>query len=251
MTTVKKRRSPANAPHSHSAQRESCEVLPCSYWRGERKAALAAFGIFALIFVAFVAIPHSTPSKEKVSVAEPQAKQLEPFDIMLSTPEPALRDDVPMVAAKPSLKGKIQKPTLHQKEALPVPKKEASHILKKEASPVLKAKVTDNSVNKDDAQDKEDQALHQAEAAQNSMRSGDIKQAIEFQHRAVEQDPSNMLYRLNLGIMHDRAADNSGAVTLYRQVIEAYAKHDKTLPPKVNIDDVRQRLDYLATKDPQ
>jgi len=93
-----------------------------------------------------------------------------------------------------------------------------------------------------------DTAEQQAELAREYMLKGDVKQAMIHQHRAVEIQPNNMFYRLNLGIMHDRVSDRDGAATLYRQVIDAYEKKDKTLP-KINIDDVRKRLDYISNEE--
>lgn len=91
-------------------------------------------------------------------------------------------------------------------------------------------------------------AEQQAEMAREFMLKGDVKQAMVHQHRAVEMQPNNMFYRLNLGVMHDRVSDREGAATLYRQVIDAYEKKDQTLP-KINVDDVRRRLDYISNEE--
>ncbi len=186
----------------------------------------------------------------------------EPFDITL-TGEAA---DAPVVPVKASggVSVKVQKAVVEKenvsKEEVSEPRKavtpkspakeaKTKAIKTDKAAATTKAKAKEAAPPAEEAKakapDPAQQAEHQIELARQSMQSGDIKQAMIHQHRAVELDPANMLYRLNLGIMHDRAADKEGATTLYRQVIDAYERDDKSLP-KINIEDVRKRLDYVS-----
>jgi hypothetical protein len=130
-----------------------------------------------------------------------------PFDITLNSNAPAIQDDET---------GDRYFPLSYK--ALP---------------PVLEVEVKDGS------------EAH-ASVAQDYMRRGDMAAAIRYQHRAVELAPANMLLRLKLAIMYDRVSDREGAAMLYRQVIEAYGKHDKTLPRKFDVDGIRNRLSYLS-----
>ncbi|MFA5041239.1 MAG: hypothetical protein WC464_06375 [Bdellovibrionales bacterium] len=132
--------------------------------------------------------------------------QSEPFDIVLGTNAPALQFDREESSVVPI-----------QQNALP---------------PVLDVTV-------------EDGAGDYNATAQALMRQGDIKQAIEYQRLAVESRPFNMRYRLELAIMHDRLSDSVGASLLYKQVLQAYDNHDKTLPKKLDIESIRRRLAYL------
>ncbi len=131
----------------------------------------------------------------------------EPFDITLNSNAPALQGDAT--------------------------EDRFSSLSNKALPPVLEIEVKDGA---------EARAL----AAQDYMHRGEMAQAILYQRRAVQLAPANMLYRLKLAIMHDRVFDREGAALLYRQVVEAYEHHDKTLPRKLDIDSIRARLIYLS-----
>jgi tetratricopeptide (TPR) repeat protein len=91
------------------------------------------------------------------------------------------------------------------------------------------------------------QAAATASEAKALARQGDIQRALRLQHRAVELEPDNMLYRLDLAVLYDRAGEKSGAIGLYRQVVNAYDSDDESLPEDFKIDDIRQRLAYLVS----
>ena len=55
--------------------------------------------------------------------------------------------------------------------------------------------------------EKKSQAEDDAATAQRFLRQDDTEQAIQFQRRAVDAEPSNKLYRLRLAIMLDHASD--------------------------------------------
>jgi hypothetical protein len=235
MTAVKKRRRPANDQHSHATQRMSYVVLPRPYWRGQRIAVVAVLAVFGVILgIVLAANMPILKDKTPVVAAETETRSLktaEPFDITISASELAPPDDVARLAAQIPVHVLITKPSLRQK-ALP---------------PVLEVTVEEDSDGADDAADR---AVRQAAVAQSFMRQNDVKQALPFQHRAAELAPDNMLYRLDLAIMHDKVADFKGAATLYRQVVQAYDNHDATLPSKLGIDDIRSRLEYLVAMAP-
>jgi len=130
-----------------------------------------------------------------------------PFDITLNSPPPKSQDDAMEDRFSPL-----------SYKALP---------------PVLEIEVKDG-------------AASQAAAAQEFMSQGDMAQAMLYQRRAVELAPKNMLFRLKLAIMFDRASEREGAAMLYRQVVDAYERRDNTLPRKLDIDGIRARLAYLS-----
>jgi tetratricopeptide (TPR) repeat protein len=95
------------------------------------------------------------------------------------------------------------------------------------------------------ANDAPDEAGVKAEKAQKLAHEGDVRAALAFQHRAADLSPKNMLYRLQLAILFDRVGDRKSAATLYRQVVDAYAAKDPTLPRALGMDGIRRRADYL------
>jgi hypothetical protein len=224
MPAVKKQyRRPANDASPRTSQRMSYVVPRRARWNGRKTAVAAVLAVFCIIF-AIVLATNMPVNGDKASVASVETlKNAEPFDIMISASELSPSDQTAQVLTS--------KASLNQ-QALP---------------PVLEVTVADDSVVVSDHEDQEDQAEDKAEVAQKFMRQDDIKQALQFQHRAVELAPSNMLYRLDLAIMYDRAEDKDGAVTLYRQVVQAYENHDKTLPTDIAIENVRSRLEYLTS----
>jgi Flp pilus assembly protein TadD len=85
-----------------------------------------------------------------------------------------------------------------------------------------------------------------AQAARQALRDGDLRRALHLHHRAAELAPENSLYRLDLAILYDRLGNAASAALLYRQVAQAYAAHDPTLPRDLDITTIQQRLAYLA-----
>jgi hypothetical protein len=167
--------------------------------------------------------PSSDLSAEALIQAEAQralAEKAEPSGIALSSDAPAPQEESGQETPAIS----VTNLSLQQK-ALP---------------PVLEVTVRE-------VKSKTSQAKTEAAVAQNFMRKGDITKAMRFQRRAVELDPSNMLYRLGLAVMFDRVSDGKDASALYRQVVEAYDTRDETLPSKLDIDGIRDRLDYLSS----
>jgi hypothetical protein len=197
-----------------------------------------ALVFFVLFFSAALAALHGPMPDEVVPVVAPplaeqaeqteQAEQPEPFDITLSASGPAPPDESAFMDVPPSPDAALQKLSLFPK-ILP---------------PVLDISVKE-AVGKGAAADKNSRAAHQAKVAQKFMRRNNVKTALRFQHRAVGLAPGNMLYRLDLAIMLDSADDKKGVSELYRQVVRAYDRHDGTLPPQLNIGDIRRRLSYL------
>ncbi len=220
MKAVKRHRRPAGDIHTHSSLRRTCVTLSRPYWNGKRIAVAGVLGVFVLILGAALSVPRPVST----SIA-PEA--VEPFDITLTASALAPPEDVGLSPNSAATESSLRK------KGLP---------------PVLDVTVEGDAEDQVEEEDQEDQAEHHAESAQNFMRLNDITQALTFQHRAVELDPANMLYRLELAIMHDKAADREGAATLYRQVVQAYDNHDESLPPKLGIDDIRRRLAYLTAK---
>ncbi len=220
MTAVKRHRRPANDIRMHSSPRRTRGTLSRPYWNGKRIAVARVLGFFALILGAALSVPRPVST----SLA-PEA--VEPFDIMLTSSALAPPENVVLPPDSAATESSLRK------KGLP---------------PVLDVTVEGDAEDQAEEEDQEDQAEYHAEAAQNFMRPNDITQALTFQHRAVELDPANMLYRLELAIMHDKAADQEGAAMLYRQVLQAYANHDESLPPKLGIDDIRRRFVYLTAK---
>ncbi|MFA4993914.1 MAG: tetratricopeptide repeat protein [Bdellovibrionales bacterium] len=141
----------------------------------------------------------------------PPPEKNEPFDITLNSDAPALWGDEAVNATTTN-----------------------SSLSQKTLPPVLEIKV------------EEGVGAH-VSVAQNFMRQGNIAQAIRYQRRAVEIAPLNMLYRLKLAIMYDSVSDREGAAILYRQVVEAYEKNDKTLPRNLDLENIRSRLAYLTS----
>ncbi|MDR3423473.1 MAG: hypothetical protein P4M13_00125 [Alphaproteobacteria bacterium] len=232
MPAAGKRRLPANDQPLHSLQTVSCVMLPRAFWSRQKIAGAAALAICAVILglKMFSALPSR--GQTLLAQAKPAAvsppEQDKPYDIVLNASDLAPPDNgLAQIAAK-----------------IPA---DALKPQSSKSQPVLEVKVEQSAPEPDD----EDQAEQQANAAQKFMRQGNIKQALNSQLHAVEGDPSDMLYRLDLAILYDKAGESRGAVALYRQVAQAYDEKDDTLPPDLGIDGIRKRLDYLAAKDRQ
>ncbi len=85
------------------------------------------------------------------------------------------------------------------------------------------------------------EALAEALATQ-----GDMGIAISPAHKAAQMQPNNILYRLDLAIMYDRAGRRAEAAGLYRQVLRAYDMMDaRATALPASLADIRQRADYL------
>lgn len=194
-------------------------------------ALLAVFTVF--LGLTIIGSMSNGPAEKRPVVAQttnvptPKSapKQEEPFDITINAselqPQENLADKIPVIVITP------------QKDA-------RQHPL----PPVLEVSVDEDQPENASGTG---QAAIQASTARTFAQQGDLKQALRLQHRAVELEPDNMLYRLDLAILYDRVGEKDGAVTLYQQVVQAYDAQDASLPHTLGIDDIRHRLDYLAS----
>jgi hypothetical protein len=215
MTAARKRRVPANDQRAKSAERMSCVRLPRSAWDAKKIASALVLGFFVLILGIVVAASQKTIfGDETASIFNSS----EPFDIKLSSPPPELKN--------------VSEQKVPKKQTIVFP------LNRNMMQPILNVTVEDGVGGKDDAES-------QAKIALSLMNEGNLGQAIEHQHRAVELNPSDMRYRLELAVMHDRLSDKSGASALYRQVVQAYEVRDASLPQDLDIESVRSRLEYL------
>ena len=209
----------------------SCVVLPRPFWDGGR---IAAFGVLAIsiLMVGLVAVTMLPPSLHpEPLVASATAAPAEPFDITLNASDLAPSDQ----GAVDILAAKLPPQAL---TSLVI------HPANRPLPPVLQI-----TVQGDASFFRLSQAAAQAQRAQQAIDRNDLKHALRFQHRAAELAPTNMTYRLKLAILYDRTANISGAIKLYRQILQAYAAHDPTLPPSLIIADIQRRAAYLSSMD--
>ncbi len=199
--------------------------------------------------------PQKAPAEKaaiKPAPDKPTVEKIEPVKAVMKKPETEKAVLEKKEAGKPVNDNKEATLKTTQKKApVAASKIEAKKKVKEVAGKKPETKPQEGKANGVEGGSKTSnrisEAEQQAELARESMVSGDVKQAMVYQHRAVELNPNNMLYRLNLGVMHDRVADKAGAATLYQQVIDAYENNDKSLP-KINVEDVRSRLDYISNE---
>jgi tetratricopeptide (TPR) repeat protein len=238
MSAVKKRHKPANDHYTYSSQRMPYVALPRPYWNRQRMGVVALLASFVLLLCLAVAANMQVAPAEKMPIAAqkisaPKATQaVEPYDITINASELAPSENENGLATGA--------------EAIPVivirPQGDArQHAL----PPVLEISVDEDEAEQVSPQR---QAELKASAARVLARQGDVTQALRLQHRAVELAPSNMLYRLDLAILYDRAGERDGAVALYQQVVQAYDAQDTSLPHSLGIEDIRRRLGYLASR---
>jgi tetratricopeptide (TPR) repeat protein len=219
MNAAIRRRAPANDFGQSATQKLSYVVLRRPS-HGKRIAAGAVLGLFVLLLVVSGFSSPVTPPKAievKVPVSD------EPFDIVINGPGGEDAD----------LDLDFEQQVLEEA---------GKHL-----APAVHVDIEGGGTDERDAVGKETLADRQATAAQNYMRLNDLKKAIRAQRKAVQLDPLNMSYRLQLAIMHDRLSDRKGALELYRQVLRAYDGRDITLPLDFDAEGVRERLTYLAT----
>ena len=221
MPLAQKHPKPANDRHLQSSQRMSYVSLARP--RAKIRKAWAVVGVTSLValligFVSLSYAPKEKPAKSHAPLIV--AKPPEPFDIKINAS--ALAPDSAIAAIEPNL---------------------PAHVLDPKQSP---ASVNATFEEPPQQQPVADIAASQAQAAQQFLKQGDVKQALRSQHRAATLAPDNTLYRLDLAILYDRLGHSKNAAMLYQQLIQAYEAHDKTLPVTLDIKEIQQRLTYLT-----
>ena len=89
-------------------------------------------------------------------------------------------------------------------------------------------------------------ALAQAALAQALVNQDKALAALPHAWRAMQIEPDNILYRLNLAIAYDRLGHSGEAIGFYRDVLKAYGAADTRAPAlPVSPPEIRQRVDYL------
>jgi Flp pilus assembly protein TadD len=222
MTAVKKSRPPANdrrlPANPGGCQKMSYVALPRANTNVKKIAAGAVLCLF-IVGVGLIFVVSSQKASDKAierKASELLAKQAEPYDIVLGASEQA-----PIEV--------VQRPN---------PVRKASHSS-------VEVTVEREEAGEGAEENKEAQAEDEAATARMLLRRNEITKALQLERHAVELDPSNALYRLELAIMYDRSDDSKSAAELYRNVVQAYDVHDKTLPAKLDIENIRSRLEYL------
>jgi Flp pilus assembly protein TadD len=76
------------------------------------------------------------------------------------------------------------------------------------------------------------------------QKTGEPDKAIDKMFRAVSLAPENLTYRYNLAIMLDKQKNYDEAAKLYRQLVEASARGEKS---SVNIEKIQQRLTFISS----
>jgi len=76
---------------------------------------------------------------------------------------------------------------------------------------------------------------------------GHLDQAAESMQHAIELAPENLTYRYNLAVMLDRQHRYKEAADLYRQIIQAYQRGERT---PGNIEKIQQRLTFISSNRP-
>jgi hypothetical protein len=238
MITVRKHSLPANDRYAGKPRKMTYVVLRPTSSRGKK---IAETGIFSfLVFAAaFMLGAHLQPvlvplepiliPQRPVVFQVVQEKPSESYDIVLNADSSELQS-VP-----------VQEGSLAEAA---IPAIEELAIQPPKLAPLFEVTVEDNKAKNKEINDKA-QAENYAGVAKDFFRQGDLVQAMRYQYRAVELMPSNMSYRLELAVLFDRASNAEGARQLYQQVVQAYGKHDATLPAKIDIESIRRRLDYL------
>ena len=221
MLNTKKQPKQSNDPHLYVAQPIPVVFLTCPDTIRRKKLLIA--GITALVPLIGLSVTVLVPKSSgiKISASTQAIKQVEPFDIKLTLPEPP-----------PEYVAEATKNSFSPQESVS-PKTAFSMEVTFEAAPQQENTQGD--------------AVGQAQLAQQALRQGKLKEALLFQHRAAELAPENTFYRLDLAILYDRLGDTQSASVLYQQVILAYEAHDPKLS-SVNIKEIQQRMDYLLGK---
>ena len=76
-------------------------------------------------------------------------------------------------------------------------------------------------------------------------RNGELDKAVGFMAQASELRPDDLVYQVNLAILHDRAGRKRQAVRAYKRALELVA--DSAGPTPLSAEAIRQRLHYLGT----
>jgi Tfp pilus assembly protein PilF len=83
----------------------------------------------------------------------------------------------------------------------------------------------------------------------------DVRGAFDHLARAIELEPGNLAYRLDLAVLYDRAGQEGEALSLYRQVLEAApgglstAHWSPDTQSTLPLSAIRMRMEYLAERD--
>jgi Tfp pilus assembly protein PilF len=84
----------------------------------------------------------------------------------------------------------------------------------------------------------------------------DVRGAFDHLARAIELEPGNLSYRLDLAVLYDRAGQTGQALSLYRQVLEAapgglaHVSWSENAPQaQLPLNAIRARMAYLAERD--
>ncbi len=88
-------------------------------------------------------------------------------------------------------------------------------------------------------------AAAQAALAKLEARRGYYEKAYNHLNNAIKIQPDNILYRLDLAVLYDRAGYRADAATLYRQVLRAAMNEDDPTHLSISLPTIRQRLAYL------
>ncbi|MDR3450686.1 MAG: hypothetical protein P4M15_13250 [Alphaproteobacteria bacterium] len=223
-SSPRKRRQTRAAPTAATVDRVSYVAFDRAPGPGRKRAALAVLAGFAAILAVIVlgSLHHPGPQPPSVD------KTVDAYDLSVTAPQKA--------AAKAG----------HKKPIYVKPRPEPAVTALPEEAAAPAADLPDDepaSVRSD-----KDEAVFQAGVAHTLIDKGDISQALRFLHRAAELDPRNMNYRLDLAVLYDRAGDGHNAAMLYREVLDAAARHDPSVPSSLNVADIRKRAEYLSPK---
>lgn len=247
MNTAKKHPRPAsdrspNAPIS--AIRKNGRVKVSRSFSGLKK---TAAGLVLGVALGAALTAAVAGNKDAVNTVVMEG-QIEPYDIVINAPDPQpAKKQAPKKAISESKK-KVSSPVKAKAVQTKPAKAKAA-----QAKPKLKPKPKPQQastvrviVEADPNADIIIQAEDEAATAQWYLRQNDIEEAIQTQRRAVQILPSHMGYKLKLAIMLDRDAQAAEAAALYRDVLAAAEKGDKTLPANLDIAEIRHRAEYLG-----
>ena len=220
MSSAKRQPKPANDPQLYAVQPIPFVFLARPDKKRRNNFIIAGVIVASVMIGLSLAVYAPKAVVVKASTNSHTAKQVEPFDIKLTSSEPASE--------------RIAEATENTFSA--------QESVGSKTSPAMEVTFGGNPQQEDTQRN----AGGQDHLAQQALRQGHLKQALRFQHRAAELAPGNNFYRLKLAILYDRLGHRQGAAVLYQQVVLAYESHEDTLPSTVNIKEIKQRLDYLS-----
>ena len=239
MSAARKRLEPANERPAHALQRMTRINIRRAYWNGKRTSIVAVLAAFAVLSgFASATLIQAPPAGKSPGAAQ-----------TANTSPPEQTDSSGIIINASELN-----PPENGKEVAAIAKKLPTIIIRPQKNvrrhslpPTLEISDDDDRPARESSPNKQEQAATDASFAQAYARQGDTKEALRLQHLAVELDPANMLYRLALAILYDRADAKDGAAMLYKQVVLAYDARDASLPRDLDIENVRRRLLYLVS----